>query len=96
LIKCWRLFKENIPLIKGFFLYITKISKWFLSWVGLRGAVPVVFAIYPLLAGAEQANMIFDIVFFVSLTSVIIQGTILPKVAGWLKLTFPEKFKKEQ
>lgn len=69
-------------------------SKVFLSWVGLRGAVPIVFATYPLLAGAEQANMIFDIVFFVSLTSVLIQGTTLPKIASWLKLTLPEELKK--
>jgi potassium/hydrogen antiporter len=64
------------------------------SWVGLRGAVPIVFATYPLLAGAEQANMIFDVVFFVSITSVLIQGTTLTKVAGWLKLTLPEEMKK--
>ncbi len=69
-------------------------SRWFLSWVGLRGAVPIVFATYPLLAGAEKANMIFDIVFFVSITSVIIQGTTLPKVASLLKLTLPEELKK--
>lgn len=71
-----------------------KRSRWFFSWVGLRGAVPIVFATYPLLAGAEQANMIFDIVFFVSLTSVMIQGTTLPVVAKWLKLTLPEELKK--
>jgi cell volume regulation protein A len=69
-------------------------NRWFLSWVGLRGAVPIVFATYPLLAGAKQANMIFDIVFFVSITSVLIQGTTLSKVAGWLKLTLPESMKK--
>ena len=69
-------------------------TKVFLSWVGLRGAVPIVFATYPLLAGAEKANIIFHIVFFVSLTSVLIQGTTLPLVAKWLKLTLPEKFKK--
>jgi cell volume regulation protein A len=69
-------------------------NRWFLSWVGLRGAVPIVFATYPLLAEAKQANMIFDIVFFVSITSVLIQGTTLSKVAGWLKLTLPESMKK--
>lgn len=69
-------------------------NKILFSWVGLRGAVPIVFATYPLLAGAEQANMIFDIVFFVSLTSVLIQGTTLTKVAAWLKLTLPEELKK--
>ena len=73
---------------------LEKKSKLFLSWVGLRGAVPIVFATYPLLAGAEKANIIFDVVFFVSLTSVMIQGTTLPKVAKWLHLTIPEKFKK--
>lgn len=69
-------------------------TKLFLSWVGLRGAVPIVFATYPLLAGAEKAHMIFNIVFFVSITSVIIQGTSLPVVAKWLKLTLPEELKK--
>ncbi|MDD4143092.1 MAG: potassium/proton antiporter [Prolixibacteraceae bacterium] len=69
-------------------------TRVFLSWVGLRGAVPIVFATYPLLAGAEKANIIFHIVFFVSLTSVLIQGTSLPMVAKWLKLTLPEELKK--
>lgn len=68
-------------------------SKWLISWVGLRGAVPIVFATYPLIAGAEKAHMIFNIVFFISLTSVLIQGTSLPLVAKWLRLTLPEKVK---
>lgn len=67
--------------------------KLYISWVGLRGAVPIVFATYPLLAGIEKANMIFNIVFFVSVTSVIIQGTTLSVVAKWLKVTLPEKEK---
>lgn len=68
-------------------------SKWFISWVGLRGAVPIVFATYPLIAGAEKANMIFNIVFFISITSVLIQGTTLSLVADWLKLSLPENQK---
>ena len=68
-------------------------SKLLISWVGLRGAVPIVFATYPLIAGAEKAHMIFNIVFFISLTSVIIQGTSLPLVAKWLGLTLPGKVK---
>jgi len=68
-------------------------NRWFISWVGLRGAVPIVFATYPLLAGAENAPMIFNIVFFISLTSVLIQGTTLPLVARLLHLTLPEKAK---
>jgi cell volume regulation protein A len=69
-------------------------ERLFISWVGLRGAVPIVFATYPLLAGAGKAQMIFNIVFFISLTSVIIQGTTLPVVAKWLRLTLPLKVKK--
>jgi cell volume regulation protein A len=68
-------------------------SKVYVSWVGLRGAVPIVFATYPLLAGIEKADMIFNIVFFISLTSVIIQGTTLGPVARWLHVSLPEKVK---
>jgi len=68
-------------------------SRLFISWVGLRGAAPIVFATYPLIAGADKANMIFNIVFFISITSVLIQGTTLPLVARWLKLTLPEEMK---
>lgn len=64
-----------------------------ISWVGLRGAVPIVFATYPLLQGVEKSGMIFNIVFFIVLTSVIIQGTTIPLVAKWLYLFKPVKFK---
>jgi len=69
-------------------------SKLFISWVGLRGAVPIVFATYPLLAGIEKANMIFNLVFFISVTSVLIQGTTLGVVAKWLHVALPEKVKR--
>ncbi len=65
----------------------------YISWVGLRGAVPIVFATYPLLAGIDKANMIFNIVFFVSVTSVLIQGTTLSLFAKWLHVALPEKVK---
>jgi cell volume regulation protein A len=68
-------------------------EKLFISWVGLRGAVPIVFATYPLLAGVGKANMIFNIVFFISLTSVLIQGSTLSNVAKWMGLTMPESDK---
>ncbi|CAN5197040.1 potassium/proton antiporter [soil metagenome] len=58
----------------------------FLSWVGLRGAVPIIFATYPLLAGVPQAHMIFNIVFFMTIASVAVQGTSLALVATWLGL----------
>ena len=67
-----------------------------MSWVGLRGAVPIVFATYPLVAGLDKANMIFNIVFFISLTSVLLQGTTLSLVAKWLHVALPEKVKKRE
>src|SRR5699024_2529725 len=66
----------------------------YISWVGLRGAVPIVFATYPLLAGIDKADIIFNIVFFISVTSVLIQGTSLSLVAKWLKVAIPEEDKK--
>ncbi|MCU0396590.1 MAG: potassium/proton antiporter [Cyclobacteriaceae bacterium] len=69
-------------------------DKIFISWVGLRGAVPIVFATYPLLNGVENANMIFNIVFFITVTSVLLQGTTLSQVAKWLKLSVSDKIRK--
>ena len=68
--------------------------RFYISWVGLRGAVPIVFATYPLLAGIDKANMIFNIVFFISVTSVLIQGTTLSVFAKWFKVAMPEQTKK--
>lgn len=66
-------------------------SKTFISWVGLRGAVPIVFATYPLIAGIDKAGMIFNIVFFISLISILVQGTTLPLFAKWMKVSEPEE-----
>jgi potassium/hydrogen antiporter len=70
-------------------------KKVFLSWVGLRGAVPIILALYPLTAGVQKANIIFSMVFFISVTSVLIQGTTLPLVARWLKLSIPVNIRKK-
>jgi cell volume regulation protein A len=67
----------------------------FISWVGLRGAVPIVFATFPLLAGIQKSQMIFNLVFFISLTSVLFQGTTLKYVAKWLRVSVPEKAKQK-
>lgn len=68
--------------------------RFYISWVGLRGAAPIVFATYPLLAGIDKANLIFNIVFFISVTSVLIQGTTLSIVAKWLRVALPGEAKK--
>ena len=69
-------------------------SKLFLSWVGLRGAVPIVFATYPMIAGLAQSDMIFNLVFFIAISSVLVQGTTLPAVARMLHLIVPGRAKK--
>jgi potassium/hydrogen antiporter len=70
-------------------------KKLFVSWVGLRGAVPIVLAIYPLSAGVGKSNIIFNLVFFISITSILIQGTTLTLVAKWLRLAVPVNIKKK-
>lgn len=64
-------------------------EKAFVSWVGLRGAVPIILATYPLLARLPQADAIFNIVFFIVLTSAMIQGASIPYVAKWLGVDAP-------
>jgi potassium/hydrogen antiporter len=63
----------------------------FLSWAGLKGAVPIVLATFPLLAGIEDSHQIFNVVFFVVLTSALIQGSTIPLLADKLGLNGPKK-----
>ncbi|MFA5060150.1 MAG: potassium/proton antiporter [Candidatus Omnitrophota bacterium] len=64
-------------------------EKLMISWVGLRGAVPIILATFPLLAGTAQSHAIFNIVFFVVVTSVLIQGTSIPLAAKMLGVQAP-------
>jgi len=68
-------------------------AKLMVSWVGLRGAVPIIMATFPLVYGLEVAELFFSVVFFVVVTSVLIQGTTIPIVAKWLHVGIPVKEK---
>jgi cell volume regulation protein A len=57
-----------------------------IAWVGLRGAVPIVLATFPVLAGIQQADTIFHLVFFIALTSVLLQGPPIPWITRMLGL----------
>jgi cell volume regulation protein A len=60
------------------------------AWAGLRGAVPIILATFPLVAGLEKADMIFHMVFFIALTSVVMQGTAIPLLTRILKIGSPQ------
>lgn len=64
-------------------------ARFFISWVGLRGAAPIIFATYPVVAGIEGSNQIFNIVFFITLLSLLIQGTSLSWLARKLHIDSP-------
>jgi cell volume regulation protein A len=70
-------------------------KKLFISWVGLRGAAPIVFATYPLIAHVHYADTIFNLVFFISVSSVVLQGSTLSVMAKWLNVDVPEKVKRK-
>ena len=82
------------PLATFIILYpfeFTIKEKIFISWVGLRGAASVVFAIFATTYGVNIENDIFHIIFFIALFSVAIQGTFIPKVANILDLIETEQ-----
>jgi potassium/hydrogen antiporter len=79
----------------AFFRDLNIRKKLFISWVGLRGAVPIIFSTYPLIAGVATAGNIFNLVFFISASSVLLQGTTLSTVGKWLHVSVPEKLKRK-
>ncbi|HEX3019908.1 MAG TPA: potassium/proton antiporter [Chitinispirillaceae bacterium] len=79
-----------------FFTKYTIKEKIFLSWSGLRGAVPIVLATYPAADGVADSRTIFNIVFFAVLLSVVVQGTSITRLADLLKLAVKAKPKPKQ
>ena len=73
------------------FRHISNKARVFISWVGLRGAVPIIFATYPVIAHIEGSQQLFNTVFFITLLSLVIQGMSISSVARWLHLDLPEE-----
>ncbi|MDE6569562.1 MAG: potassium/proton antiporter [Alistipes sp.] len=61
-------------------------ARLYVSWVGLRGAVPILFAIYPMIAGVEYADLLFNVVFISTIISLAVQGTTVSSMANFLGL----------
>lgn len=65
-------------------------ARAYVSWVGLRGAVPIIFATYPLVAGIESAQTMFNVVFIVTIISLVVQGTLVSGMANLLGMAYEE------
>ncbi len=66
-------------------------ARTYVSWVGLRGAVPIIFALYSVSHGVENSDFLFNVVFIVTIISLLVQGTTVSGMANWLNLSFKER-----
>ncbi len=73
------------------FRKFTTKARLYISWVGLRGAVPILFAIYPMMAQIEHADLLFNVVFLSTIISLVVQGTTVSGMANLLGLAFEER-----
>ena len=73
------------------FRNFTTKARTYVSWVGLRGAVPIIFALYSVSHGVENSNYLFNVVFIVTVISLLVQGTTVSGMANWLNLSFKER-----
>ena len=66
-------------------------ARLYVSWVGLRGAVPILFALYPVVARIEHADLLFNVVFLSTIISLVVQGTTVSSMANLLGLSYAER-----